>query len=111
MKYKKNKVPDGRSSDISVVPSTEENPRRETEVDTDEERSALFGPEQDESIDLDFESPLRNPAQSDRPLDITPITAREGFNLGLVDRPDEETGAEYERAAEEDEHRRRGSAS
>lgn len=94
-----------QSEEIRVVSSGEENPRRETEVDPDEERVSLLGPEKDESIEL--EAPLRVPHPTDAPLDITPVDESDGQGLGLVDKPDSETIAEYERSEEEERRDRR----
>ena len=88
-----------RSEEIGVVSSDEESPRRETEVDEDDEREALFGPEKDEGIR--FEEPLQVPVPTDRPLDISPREESDGRGLGMVDQPDAATIAEYERGEEE----------
>jgi hypothetical protein len=77
------------SEEVAVISSTEE------ESDAAEEREVLFGPEQDEGIEVDPDTPLRRPVPTDEPLDITPVTVIEqGF--GLVDESDEATLKKYE---------------
>jgi hypothetical protein len=105
----KKSILNANSDDISVVASEEENPGRETEVDSDEEHPALFGSEQDEDMGLDSE-PLQKSIPRDRPLDITPVSESDGSDLGLVDHSDAETMARYQRAAEEDAFQRRKGA-
>jgi hypothetical protein len=67
-----------RTEEVSVISSNEESPRRETEVDAEEERRAYFGPEKNEDMDLEAEPPLHRPVPTERPLDIFARTEGDG---------------------------------
>jgi hypothetical protein len=83
---------------LGVIASSEESPRRESVVDEAEERASILGSEKDESVSL--EGALRSARATDSPLDISPIEELEGLAMGMVDRPDADTIAEYERGEE-----------